>query len=118
MLLSFLLQTAPLLENVSSSSSSYIRIYGNPCLGHEQYESLPHLEANAYSLDNMKEEPACQDRGTLGMGAFVEMHDPESCACTEVLGLARTLAFELFHPLMVFDLMLASYNLQFFIINK
>jgi len=52
----------------------------------------------------MKEEPAYQDRGTLGMGAFVEMHDPESFECTEVHGLARTLAFELFPLLMVFDL--------------
>lgn len=66
----------------------------------------------------MKKEPAYQDRGTLGMGAFVEMDDPESCACTVVDGLARTLIFELFHLLMVFDLMPASYNLEVFKINN
>jgi len=77
------------------------------------------LKAIAYSPDNMKKEPAYQDKGTLGMGTFVEMGgDPESCACTVEDGLARTLVFELFHLLMVFDPMLASYNLQIFKINK
>jgi hypothetical protein len=46
------------------------------------------------------------------MEACVEMHDLENCECTADDGSATTLAFESFHRLMVFDLMLASYNLQ------
>jgi hypothetical protein len=78
-------------------------------------ESNPRLEAIAYSLDNTKTEPAYRDTCILGTEAFVEMH-LENCECTADDGSATTLAFESFHRLMVFDLMLANYNLQDYVV--
>ena len=51
------------------------------------------------------------------VGAYVEMHDPENCECTEEDGLARTLVFEPFRREVVSELKLARYYLQIFKIN-
>ena len=74
----------------------------------EHDQNLRHLEAIAYSLDNTKREVAYQEKGSLDMGAFVDIQDLENCACTEEHGLAMTLVLEFSHLLMVFELMLAS----------
>ncbi|KAK7390543.1 hypothetical protein VNO78_25851 [Psophocarpus tetragonolobus] len=60
------------LENVSSY---YMMVYDNPCLGHKQCESSL-FGAIAYSLDNIKKEPAYQDRvPSIGIRPDVEIEE-------------------------------------------
>lgn len=60
----------------------------------------------------MKEGAAYREKHSLDMGAFVEIQDPENCACTEEDGSAMRLVLELSHLLMAFELMPASYYLH------
>lgn len=65
----------------------------------------------------MKRESAYQDRGSLDEVAFVEIQDPENCGTGEH-GLAMALAFELFHLLMVSELLASCYLQIFRVRNK
>ena len=82
-------------------------------LDQEHDQNLRHLKAIAYCLDNMKRHVvAYQEKGSLDMGAFVEIQDLESCACTEEHGLAMSSVLEFSHLLIVLEMMLASYFLH------